>query len=431
MAEPDGPFVVDFSASGNSAQYRGIGWSHQEPAYVWGLGPAAELVLPGRAAPLDMRLVLDAVPLVRPPVVPTQRLILHVNGRRAAEAVLTKSGLVEMAVPAEFLPADGPVRLRFELPDAASPRDLGESDDRRKLAVACRRLEWGEDRPAAAAIDAVLIQGNHQAHALARILSRLEPLNVRFEFRHLPDDAPAADLAAALRPADTSPPAAFWQQMPESGALPAADLPSGVRRTVFPALSARLLWPFIGPDPRCVPEPPAYPGGRYPVGDAVAARLAAEAGADDDALMDRYIRESAEAFPDPDKAYDDFAAACRALDRADVQLGAFVLGAFPAIKLFHGPADPSGPMMIALAERLILESGIAEEQGNGAVLRELRRMARGYQGLFQVQLPIHPLVAERYGLAWYDPDALYRFHYNKWSFRKYTLNYIRWRPWAP
>jgi hypothetical protein len=41
-------------------------------------------------------------------------------------------------------------------------------------------------------------------------------------------------------------------------------------------------------------------------------------------------------------------------------------------------------------------------------------------------VPIHPLVAERLGLQFYDPDATYRWHAHEWTFRQYILHYIRW-----
>lgn len=41
---------------------------------------------------------------------------------------------------------------------------------------------------------------------------------------------------------------------------------------------------------------------------------------------------------------------------------------------------------------------------------------------------MHPLVAERFGLTYYDPDACNRWHGHEWTFREYILKYVRWAP---
>ena len=43
-------------------------------------------------------------------------------------------------------------------------------------------------------------------------------------------------------------------------------------------------------------------------------------------------------------------------------------------------------------------------------------------------VPIHPIVAETFGLRWYRPDALYRWHGHEWTFKQYMVHYIRWLP---
>ena len=55
-------------------------------------------------------------------------------------------------------------------------------------------------------------------------------------------------------------------------------------------------------------------------------------------------------------------------------------------------------------------------------------MLRDYRGQDTEMVPVHPLVAARLGLAWYEPDRTYRWHGHEWTFREYTLKYIRWEP---
>ena len=67
----------------------------------------------------------------------------------------------------------------------------------------------------------------------------------------------------------------------------------------------------------------------------------------------------------------------------------------------------------------------------GEILRarqETDFLLRHYRGQDVEMMPIHPLVAERLGLTWYDPDQRYRWHGHEWTFRDYLLKYIRWEP---
>nr|WP_294554037.1 hypothetical protein [uncultured Rhodopila sp.] len=41
-------------------------------------------------------------------------------------------------------------------------------------------------------------------------------------------------------------------------------------------------------------------------------------------------------------------------------------------------------------------------------------------------IPIHPVVAERLDIRFFDPEATCRWHEHDWTFRQYILHYIRW-----
>jgi hypothetical protein len=66
-----------------------------------------------------------------------------------------------------------------------------------------------------------------------------------------------------------------------------------------------------------------------------------------------------------------------------------------------------------------------------AMLRqELDFLLTGYLGRRE-ELPIHPQVAQRLGLAWWHPGMRYRWQGNRWTFEDYVLRTIRWTPWRP
>ena len=85
------------------------------------------------------RLVVEASPLVSP-LHPRQAVEIFVNGVHAAKVILTASSgsRIEIAVPDEAeeeIRANGDMRLRFMLPNAARPIDLGINADSRHLAL--------------------------------------------------------------------------------------------------------------------------------------------------------------------------------------------------------------------------------------------------------------------------------------------------------
>ena len=49
-------------------------------------------------------------------------------------------------------------------------------------------------------------------------------------------------------------------------------------------------------------------------------------------------------------------------------------------------------------------------------------------GRIRVPSTMLPKLAEKLGLTWFDPAALYRWHGHEWTFRQYVLHYIRWAP---
>ena len=68
-----------------------------------------------------------------------QHIILYANDQKIADYNLTMEETNEISIPAECV-KDGRLNLRFELPDAKSPKDLGKSGDVRTLGLAMKKL---------------------------------------------------------------------------------------------------------------------------------------------------------------------------------------------------------------------------------------------------------------------------------------------------
>jgi hypothetical protein len=129
---------IQFSLSGGGSQYLASGWSTPGSRGTWSDGYTAEIVLPVSETQ-PARLVVEAAPLLSSSH-PRQAVEIFVNGVRATEVILSASSknTIEIPVPEEVrerLVAEGYLRLRFVLPDAVRPVDLGINADSRRLAL--------------------------------------------------------------------------------------------------------------------------------------------------------------------------------------------------------------------------------------------------------------------------------------------------------
>lgn len=104
------------------------GWMDAEGTGTWSIGPESRLLLqvePGRPAVVD----LDLLPFGE-----SQRVSVKANGEPLTEWVLEAGGQQRQTLEIPAI-ADGRLELAFHFPDTVSPRDLGLSNDGRKLAV--------------------------------------------------------------------------------------------------------------------------------------------------------------------------------------------------------------------------------------------------------------------------------------------------------
>lgn len=200
-------------------------------------------------------------------------------------------------------------------------------------------------------------------------------------------------------------------------------LPSGCQVVRFPPYNALCLWPFSGNDPRLAADPT-----RYPWSDSIAASLATE-DLPDDALFERYMQITTQRMPDLERRLRMDVARWQAADAlSDIQSATWVEEHFRDMKLFH-TAGHLTAAPIARMFRQLLERTTIVPRGELTRLRgEIDTLLRFHDGQDFESVPIHPLVAERLGLRFYDPEARYRWHAHEWTFREYILRYARWAP---
>ena len=120
----------------------GSGWSQPEANGVWSDGSTAVLRLP-EATYGPWKIVLAASPYPGPAV---DRTLTVRMGNQTVTQHVYPAGSAGADRPLEFT-VDTPGRLVLEMPWATSPRDLGRSDDSRRLGICLHRVEMEQIDP--------------------------------------------------------------------------------------------------------------------------------------------------------------------------------------------------------------------------------------------------------------------------------------------
>lgn len=129
---------MPLSLFGSGLAYLTGGWSSPEDWGIWSDGPQAKIALPlpekhATSISFEAQWLLG-------PTHPKQHVEVLIGGDLAAKITLTADSpnVFEVRIPdAAFEPglSNGLLTLEFHFPDAASPKDLGLSDDTRKMAL--------------------------------------------------------------------------------------------------------------------------------------------------------------------------------------------------------------------------------------------------------------------------------------------------------
>lgn len=427
-----------FGRLGNLSEALGEGWS-VEDNYAWAIDAESRLNLPlgGYGARYVLRLTVQ--PLVNPGVVNAQRLDIDTVAGPLGRFTIDRHTTIELPLPLELTRNRRHLELILRHPDGLRPDTFKNPNDSRLLSLCflsgalVRKLDAAPEHKAEAAPPCQLIvAGADVARQIAGVISALPVLRQRVACHFVNTDQ---GRGAAPPPTRTLQSATMcWEQ---SGGDPAAEwsalrglLPADCDRRRFATPRMTALWPFLGSDPRLVPEGDRYPNGRYPFGDRIGASLAALQLPDDIKQLS-YQAMAEKEMPDLDALLAADRAAWLRLDAAhDVKVADFIVENFRRYRLFFAPLFPTGELLRHMVVQLLAGSPI-ELLCNPAQLRqELDFLLTGYLGRRE-ELPIHPHVARRFGLVWWQPGMRYRWFGNRWTFEEYAPRYIRWTPWRP
>lgn len=279
----------------------------------------------------------------------------------------------------------------------------------------------------------VVLYGNCQTPFLAQMLGALDDLNGDYRFvvalNHVQpgetqaqglDDQHLDDVALAI-----------WQHdddlhNPAALAL-ARRLPPDCPVIRFPSFLMTSQWPFECPEPRGTSEP-MYPWKRYPNGDSVGLQIA-RTGLSGPLAVAAYLDLSQREMPDLSQRLQRDADRMQRWDAlCDVHLADFVLGNFREQHLFWTYCHVSDTCIQELALRVAAKAR--------PVLGGTRKRAQeccgamlGYGGIGANQVPIHPVVAARLGLEFWDAGRTYLWYSQRWTFYEYIQHYISYADW--
>lgn len=275
----------------------------------------------------------------------------------------------------------------------------------------------------------ILIYANCQGEELQVTGQYMQCLTGHMAFKwiplHLVNDA---DWETTYNDAFFADVATVWEQVEAGAPTPHreklhARIPAGCPVIKFPPYSAIFLWPFSGNDPRQAADPQLYP---WP--DSIAALLANE-NLPDNLLFDRYMQMTAERMPDLNRRLRMDNARWRASDAvSDVKLADWVEAHFRTTSLFHTSGHITAAAIGYLMKQLLSRTPILPGHLSRAAPAEVDLLMRFHAGQDFETVPIHPIIAQRLDLTFYDPNATWRWHSHRWTFRQYILHYIRWAP---
>jgi len=128
-----------FGTGGNAVAIRQDGWSVDEAGFTWSIGTNSRLTVPLKNEPGPLALEISLNPMLAPPALRRQRLMLDVNGTRLADEHIGAEATLGVVLPPAMLES-GQLDITLHHPQAQIPAELGISQDPRRLGFAVHDL---------------------------------------------------------------------------------------------------------------------------------------------------------------------------------------------------------------------------------------------------------------------------------------------------
>ena len=117
------------------------GWSGPEDGFTWTDSHNAVLAVQPENIDSDLALKITASPYLGGGTLDQQRVTVYVNEHQIGEWLFNRPGIQEKTITIPHDMLEGEIQyIAVGLPDAVSPKDLGQSEDKRDLALAGRAM---------------------------------------------------------------------------------------------------------------------------------------------------------------------------------------------------------------------------------------------------------------------------------------------------
>ena len=132
--------IIYFNKNGNISEYKTTGFSHPETDRTWTDGRTASIVVPyNKVQDYFVRATFDINPFLTKKI-KKQTVNVLVNDKFVTKWNISKAGTYAFDLPVDFETDDNKMTIKFEIPDAKSPKELKLSSDARKLGLGMKRL---------------------------------------------------------------------------------------------------------------------------------------------------------------------------------------------------------------------------------------------------------------------------------------------------
>ena len=272
----------------------------------------------------------------------------------------------------------------------------------------------------------IVVYGNCQAERIVTVLGWLPAITERFRIVYYSsfERPPGTEIAEAT-PQDLAECALFVGH-PNDPARPIdrGTLPADCAVVTFPPLDFNALWPFTIHNLYDAPEP-GRPWGAFPYGDRIVSACLEE-GRNAQEALDYCLTGWDSYKPNLERLFHIETLRLRARDaQCDIKMGEYVLGRFREQNLFWTRNHPTGLVMRELAVRVIAACSVLVPVLANIQPQHLEPYTPPEWPFGAMQVPIHPKVAEFFGLQWYNAAQRYRMYETEYTYAEYFAELIR------
>jgi len=133
---------IFFGKNGTAEVYQLGGWASPENNFTWTDAHHTTLAVKILKPKSDLSMKISVSPYLNGSILAQQRVTVLVNGKSVGMLIFDKPGFQEKNITIPNSVLDDEIQnISFELPDAISPKKIGQSEDYRDLALAFRSFE--------------------------------------------------------------------------------------------------------------------------------------------------------------------------------------------------------------------------------------------------------------------------------------------------